>query len=111
MNKKKQDFLKKIKTWEEKNELVLERYGVTDFTELVYGSFSVLDTILDTGFRKIEEFGGEGKGDEYWIVIQDIESGDYFKIDLYYSSYNGVDLSDAEWEPVTPKEKTITVYE
>ena len=56
----------------------------------------------------VEDFGGEGLGDHAHVVIRVDDK--LFKIDGYYSSYDGTDW-DTEWYEVKPAEKTITVYE
>lgn len=57
---------------------------------------------------KIEDFGGEGRGDDYWVVIQVGEQ--YFQMSGYYTSHSGGDF-DGGLEEVRPVQKTITVYE
>lgn len=57
---------------------------------------------------KIEDRGGEGQGDEAWIVVR--VGTQYFKVDGYYASHYGYDW-DGGLEEVTPQPKTITVYE
>lgn len=61
--------------------------------------------------QTIQTIGGEGKGDEYSIVIYIVQFNVYLRADGYYSSYDGVDWADTEWYEVTKQEKTIIVYE
>lgn len=60
----------------------------------------------------IDDYGGEGKGDDYWVVFsitqEDITR--FFKKSGWYQSYSGGEL-DGELEEVTPKAKVITVWE
>lgn len=60
----------------------------------------------------VAEFGGEGEGDQYWMVISvsDGETTRYFRRDGWYASYDGGYLDGDTYE-VKPAEKTITVYE
>lgn len=60
----------------------------------------------------IEDYGGEGKGDDYWVVFS-LTKGDvtrYFKKSGWYQSYSGGEL-DGELEEVTPTAKVIMVWE
>lgn len=64
---------------------------------------------------RIAEYGGEGKGDEYWVVVKvtgmEDGTGDrYFRMDGYYASYSGGTF-DGEMTEVTPKERLVTFYE
>jgi hypothetical protein len=60
----------------------------------------------------VAEYGGEGQGDQYWVVISvsDGITTRYFRRDGWYSSYNGSELDGDTYE-VVPKEKTIVIYE
>lgn len=59
-----------------------------------------------------EDFGGEGMGDNRYLVIKfSSPDGDfYFRKDAYYASYDGTTW-DGYFYAVTPKQKTITVFE
>jgi hypothetical protein len=62
---------------------------------------------------KVEaEYGGEGQGDEYWMVvsISDGKTARFFRKDGWYASYDGGYLDGKTYE-VTPKEKLVTYYE
>lgn len=59
----------------------------------------------------VDEYGGEGKGEEYWVVFS-ITQDDvtrHFKKPGSYQSYAGAEW-DGNLESVTPKEKVITVW-
>lgn len=62
------------------------------------------------GFGKaefVESYGGEGMGDERWIVFK---VGDrMFRKNGYYSSWDGSSW-DGELEEVEPREVTVTQY-
>jgi hypothetical protein len=62
----------------------------------------------------VEHFGGEGQGDHvHWVFTVTDPQGnlEYWKIDGYYSSYNGSDWSSGLLHKVTPKTKQVTYYE
>lgn len=64
------------------------------------------------GFEHMEcEGGGEGEGEYCYGVIR--LSDKYFKAEWSYYSYNGCEYDYIEdtIKEVTPREKTITVYE
>ena len=65
-------------------------------------------------FKSVDSFGGEGQGDEYWIVIvvrDPTNQDETLLVKLYgwYASYNGAEYEG--WQFVTPRQKTITVYD
>lgn len=66
--------------WEEINELDVPNFGKVEFED---------------------SFGGEGQGDDYWVVVKLDDR--YFRVDGYYSSWDGGEL-DGELEEVVPKE-------
>ncbi|QAU06537.1 hypothetical protein SEA_WILLIAMBOONE_16 [Gordonia phage WilliamBoone] len=60
----------------------------------------------------VEEFGGEGQGDQLWFVFKITDAaGDvrYFRRNGWYQSYSGGEY-DGPTEEVEPAEKTITVW-
>lgn len=62
--------------------------------------------------QEVDSYGGEGDGDQYWMVIS-ISDGlttRYFRKDGWYASHDGGYL-DGETYEVTPKEKKVVVYE
>lgn len=60
-----------------------------------------------------EQHGGEGQGDEYWIVFNAVSDGQeqYFRIDGWYSSYNGSEFEDDDLFEVAPVERTYISWE
>lgn len=65
------------------------------------------------------EYGGEGMGDDYWVVVKVVSEDPvvsgatvtrYFKKPGYYASHYGAELDGDAFE-VFPKRKIITVYE
>jgi len=73
-----------------------------------------IKTKLGFSLETIASYGGEGQGEEWWIVYKVSEPYDiYIKLEGFYSSYNGVSFEswiDNLFE-VKPVEKTIIVYE
>ena len=62
--------------------------------------------------EKIDSFGGEGKGDEYWMILR-LTQGDVertFKKEGYYASHYGHEW-DRYFSEVSPVEKTVIVWE
>lgn len=72
--------------------------------------FTTIDGLGDTYLE--DSYGGQGQGDEYWLVIR-VENGGksrWFKKPGYYQSYSGGELDGNLYE-VFPKQKTVTVWE
>lgn len=76
-----------------------------------YSDFENDDYVIES---EIDEFGGEGQGDEYWVVsrIQNKRTGESFfiKFDGYYSSWEGSDFSNNDWNVVAPKEVKVVQW-
>lgn len=60
-------------------------------------------------YSVVEDFGGEGQGDTYYIIYKFIDHDVYIKFDGWYASHAGAEYN--KMYEVFPKEKTITVYE
>jgi hypothetical protein len=62
--------------------------------------------------ERVAEYGGEGDGDQYWVVVSlsDGLTTRFFRKDGYYASYDGGYL-DGDTTEVKPKEKLVTFYE
>ena len=63
--------------------------------------------------REIDSYGGQGKGEEWWVVFHSPANDIYIKVEGFYESYNGTEFYHG-WDSCTevrPKEKTITVWE
>lgn len=63
-------------------------------------------------YKRVLQYGGEGKGDEWYVVYHFIDHDIYIRIDGYYQSYSGTEFNG--WDScreVRPQEKTIIVYE
>jgi len=60
---------------------------------------------------EVEQFGGEGMGDD-WYSVKYFKGHDvYIKVSGSYTSYSGTDFYEGFGVEVRPQEKTITVYE
>lgn len=62
--------------------------------------------------KVVAEYGGEGQGDDYWVVIS-LSDGlftRYFRRDGWYASYDGGYL-DGETYEVRPQQKLVTFYD
>lgn len=63
-------------------------------------------------WEEVEQYGGEGQGDTWYSVKYFPNHNIYIRVDGFYQSHYGTDFSG--WDcltEVTPKQKTITVYE
>lgn len=61
----------------------------------------------------VEQFGGEGQGDQAWVVIKikfDDGTEKYYRKDGYHASHDGT-YFDGDFDEVTPQQKVVTVYE
>lgn len=85
----------------------------------LYGEFipeflknsSIPIKINDYVAKRVDEYGGEGQGDDYWVVISFEKEGQvsYWKFQGHYASYYGSEL-DTVFE-VKPEQKMVVVYE
>ena len=67
------------------------------------------DVVLgDYTAELVEQQGGEGEGDIYFIVFKVGEQ--FFKLDAFYSSYDGVYWDDVSLHEVEPVEVARTEY-
>lgn len=64
-------------------------------------------------FTREEQYGGEGKGDEYWVVFSVSKDDEkrFYKIPGWYSSGYGSELEPYNTFEVKPEQKTIIVWE
>lgn len=60
----------------------------------------------------LEDHGGEGQGDEYWLIFQVVADGvtKLYRRNGWYASYSGGEY-DGPTEEVKPVQKLVTVYE
>lgn len=70
-----------------------------------------IDTRLGR-LARVDEYGGEGQGDDYWVVVsltQPDGTVQYFRRTGWYASHDGGYLEN-DTEEVTPFEKTVTDF-
>lgn len=60
-----------------------------------------------------EDFGGEGQGDDYWVVfsVTKEDYSEFYKVPGWYASHHGGELEVENTYAVQPVEKVITVWE
>lgn len=80
--------------------------------EFAYEDYDEEDLSLGE-IKEVDSYGGEGKGEEWYVVMHFVDHDVYIRVDGYYSSYEGVDFYDgwSNCSEVRPQQKTITVYE
>lgn len=78
------------------------------FQDLKWGQSYLIGDYL---FEREADYGGEGQGEDYWVVVKVSKGEDvsYWKFDGWYASYDGGYLENV-WK-VEPREKLVTVYE
>ncbi len=79
------------------------------------GNFSPEDFPEELGigtWEEVEHVGGEGQGEEYYIVLYFKDHDVHLREDGYYTSYHGAsfEASDGPYE-VRPVQRMITFYE
>ena len=62
--------------------------------------------------RFVDNFGGEGQGNDFWVVLSVEKDGvvRYVKNDGWYTSYNGGNFDSAEGVEVFPYKETSTKW-
>lgn len=64
---------------------------------------------LDSGVaRQVEQKGGEGEGEEYYLIFSVDEQ--FFRVEGYYTSWTGANWEGAEVEEVEAVEVLVTKY-
>lgn len=89
---------------------LIKNYDFRSFLESGKGRLETFNGIL---FTYLEGYGGEGKGEDWWVVFsveKDMQQ-EFFKFSAYYSSYDGVNMSYGNFYKVKPVQKVITVWE
>lgn len=97
----------------------VEREFEDNWTELAYSTTIHHDVPGVGTLRLVEQVGGEGEGDHYHLVFEvildqvDFKSNVpvFFKIDGFYSSYDGVDFDEAELYRAEPRNKVVVEYD
>ena len=62
-------------------------------------------------FEQVHQKGGEGQGDEYFVVVKFTDHDVLIRLDAFYSSYDGVDWRCARMRPVSTVTRQVTFYE
>jgi hypothetical protein len=60
---------------------------------------------------EVDQYGGEGQGDDWYSVKHFTEHDVYIRTQGYYSSYEGTEFDNGYGDEVRPKQVMITVYE
>lgn len=71
---------------------------------------STFEDLGDFRVRRADSYGGEGQGEDYWMVLE-VEFSDVtktFELSGYYESYDGGYYNDIQ--EVKPMDKVITVW-
>lgn len=96
MSVTKEELKEKIAEFDEKQEAENERR---------YSSYGVYEQLHDEEdvevpslgkLEYVDSYGGEGSGDEYWVVFKLGEQ--LFRVDGYYASYDGGELDGEPYE-------------
>lgn len=84
--------------------------------EMLHGDSGHFDALLslrpeDIEAEVVDSYGGEDQGSEYYHVWKFTMAGEvcFVRFDGTYASHYGTDFDG--WKFVTPKEKTVIVYE
>jgi hypothetical protein len=67
----------------------------------------------DVKLEVAEQHGGEGEGDEYWVVMKATvgEEVSFWKVPGWYASYHGAELEYDQTFEVEEVDKVIKVWE
>ncbi len=89
--------------------------GEEVYPEAKYGTeeYGILKNSVLGIVKEVARYGGEGKGEDWWVVYRFVDHNVYIKVNGYYQSYNGTEFYDG-WDccsEVKPIQKTITVFE
>jgi hypothetical protein len=60
--------------------------------------------------KVVDEYGGEGHGENWYVVYHFVNHDVYIRINGFYSSYVGAEFDEDPYE-VRPKEKVVVFYE
>lgn len=111
-------------TYEEKQSLVYEialEYNIQCVDDIYYRPYDLDDIDTESLWSEVvkygktgvveslEQHGGEGAGDSYWIIFE--FKGELYKASTWYQSNRGVGWGDIEVYKVKAVKKRVTVYE
>lgn len=100
----------------------LKKYAGDSFYSEIFYSYSknaplsLTEVNADTDYPEVmltreECYGGEGQGDEFWLVVKAQKGHEsfLFRVDGWYASYDGGYLEGHPYE-VVPEEIVVTRY-
>lgn len=100
---------------EEFEQQVLQEMNVEDGARFSWSFFSEIleeEHSIEAGQLHVtDQYGGEGMGDEWYIVVQVGNTDDFFRLSAYYSSYDGIDYGCATLEKVQPYEEMVVKWQ
>ena len=76
--------------------------------DFAYGDFDSPEEVGE--WEEVEQYGGEGKGTDWYSIKYFKEHDVYIRTEGYYQSYSGTEFYDGYGEEVKPKEVTVTQY-
>lgn len=110
MKEKLVEFIKNYFTEKEWHTFYLEL-----FEGFIYKSDRVYETLLDNNYvvKIVDHHGGEGKGEDYWSVfsVTHFDEVYYFKIDGWYASHCGSEISGGSYDFYEVKKIPVQTYE
>ena len=86
----------------------LRQFAIENSSEISQNMRNFLDAV---GTVSISENGKLNHGNTFKTVYYFEDHDVYLSINGWYSSFLGMDFEDAEIKEVTPKQKTITIFE
>jgi hypothetical protein len=86
------------------------QYPFRELTSPEWDEVGTLETSLGT-VEEVEQVGGEGQGEHAHVVLKTVSTGQLFRINGHYDSYNGTDWDYAKLYEVRAVTKTVVVYE
>ncbi len=86
------------------------RSGAVDFEKFLTDKDDIPHAYYLGQVSVVDSYGGEGMGDDYWLVAYFPKYETYIRMDGWYASYDGGNF-DGDPYIVEPRQKVITVYE
>jgi hypothetical protein len=102
-------ILKKKKNYINWNDMKYANFGNVDFKQFLTDKEDIPHADYLGPVSIVDSYGGEGKGDDYWLVAYFSKYDTYIRMDGWYVSYDGGKF-DGDPYIVEPQEKIITVY-
>jgi len=106
------EYLKdRLRLREEYPDLEWAQRAYEEITSPDWDEVGTLETSLGT-VQEVEQVGGgEGDGEHTHVVLKTEATGQFFRINGYYYSYDGTTWDDSRLFEVRPVTKTVVVYE